>query len=427
MKTKRISAFLTALMMCLTLLPAAARAEGDAAEVWSPDMQTRIGTYASLAEALAAANQAGMYAGVKLLQDVTVGSGTTLTLNDSINLFLNNYTLTLESGSKITKGESLNAYPAIDLWNDTSSSLPSEGTLVIGGTLEADLYIYDAAVTVSDGGSVETLDAYAGTVNISGGAVHALITDGGTYNISGGVMCLDMFDNNGYEDVAVTVSGDACLAWSEANGIQVRAPQYWCCGFHLTLEGGYFDADPSLLYRDRYWHINDGGSWTASTLSDDFTYYIKSGGTYTEIAKDAITDENLTKSSDEDGSIFVCYADVVTVDESQIEEYSGQTDWAAGNSNLYRWRIRSTSAPSLAESSVTDQTVTWRIANVPANALLIAACYDEDGTMSDVQTVDVGSDASGTLTMQGTGTEFRLMLVDKTTYAPLCRAWTNNG
>ena len=86
MKTKRISAFLTALMMCLTLLPAAARAEGDAAEVWSPDMQTRIGTYASLAEALAAANQAGMYAGVKLLQDVTVGSGTTLTLNDSINM-----------------------------------------------------------------------------------------------------------------------------------------------------------------------------------------------------------------------------------------------------------------------------------------------------------------------------------------------------
>ena len=421
MKRKTL-ALLLAVLLALSLLPAGAGATGEVAEVWTPDMQTQIGKYPSLAEAFAAANEAGMYAGVKLLQDAAVGSGTTLTLTDAINLFLNDHTLTLESGAKVAKGGSLNYYPAIDLWNSMSSS-PNAGNLVINGTLEANLCLYGTTVTVNDGGSVEMLDAYSGTVNINGGSVHALITDGGTYNISGGVMCLDMFDNNGEEDVAVTVSGNACLAWGDANGIQVVAPQYWDHSFHLTLAGGYYDADPRLLYRDKYWHIDDNGNWNASTLSGDFTYYIKSGDTYTEIAKENITDEALSKDEDADGSIFVRYADVVTIDESQVQQYSGQADWAEGvNTNLYKWRIVDNAVKLSGE--VNGATVAYTIENLPAGgAKLLAARYD-GGKLTDVKLVDPPA-ASGEVTLGGSGAQFKLFLVNGTTYAPLCAAWKN--
>ena len=45
--------------------------------------------------------------------------------------------------------------------------------------------------------------------------------------------------------------------------------------------------------------------------------------------------------------------------------------------------------------------------------------------MTDVQTVDLQNavNKSDTLTMRGTGSAFKLMLVDKTTFMPLCNAW----
>ena len=66
----------------------------------------------------------------------------------------------------------------------------------------------------------------------------------------------------------------------------------------------------------------------------------------------------------------------------------------------------------------------YDLGGAPSNALLIAARYD-GGKMTDVQTVDLQNavNKSDTLTMRGTGSAFKLMLVDKTTYAPLCNAW----
>ena len=63
--------------------------------------------------------------------------------------------------------------------------------------------------------------------------------------------------------------------------------------------------------------------------------------------------------------------------------------------------------------------------NAPAGAKLIAARYD-GGRMTAVQTrtIDTGN-ASGALTMGGSGTAYKLMLLDGTTFAPLCKPWTN--
>ena len=75
--------------------------------------------------------------------------------------------------------------------------------------------------------------------------------------------------------------------------------------------------------------------------------------------------------------------------------------------------------------SVSGGELTYRVQNAPADARLIAARYD-GGRMTAMKIVkiDTGS-ADGTLTMGGSGDTFRLMLVDGTTYAPLCEAWSN--
>ncbi len=60
----------------------------------------------------------------------------------------------------------------------------------------------------------------------------------------------------------------------------------------------------------------------------------------------------------------------------------------------------------------------------PANALLIAARYDEAGRLTYARTVAVPAGHShDTLAMGGTGGKYKLLLVDGTTLAPLCRAW----
>ncbi len=62
----------------------------------------------------------------------------------------------------------------------------------------------------------------------------------------------------------------------------------------------------------------------------------------------------------------------------------------------------------------------YQLRGAPKNAMLIAAQYD-GGRMTDVQTIDLqdASDRSEILTMRGTGDACKLLLVDKTTLAPL--------
>lgn len=65
----------------------------------------------------------------------------------------------------------------------------------------------------------------------------------------------------------------------------------------------------------------------------------------------------------------------------------------------------------------------------PADAKLIAARYDGGRMTAAAVAADVGSDAApksvsiGTLTLGGTGDDYRLFLVNGETYAPLCAAW----
>ena len=68
--------------------------------------------------------------------------------------------------------------------------------------------------------------------------------------------------------------------------------------------------------------------------------------------------------------------------------------------------------------------LTYTVRYCPVNALLLAARYGANGRMTYARTVTVPAGYSqGTLIMGSAGEKYKLMLVDRTTYAPLCRAW----
>ncbi|MBQ9459129.1 MAG: hypothetical protein IJU66_04270 [Oscillospiraceae bacterium] len=96
--------------------------------------------------------------------------------------------------------------------------------------------------------------------------------------------------------------------------------------------------------------------------------------------------------------------------------------------NNYASALREAELPVIGFGSgyayVQDNMVHYFVQGAPRNALLIVARYD-GGKMTDVQTLDLqdAAEKSGYLTMRGTGTGFKLFLVDKTTYAPLCPAF----
>ncbi len=74
------------------------------------------------------------------------------------------------------------------------------------------------------------------------------------------------------------------------------------------------------------------------------------------------------------------------------------------------------------DGSVSGNSLTYSVSGAPSGAKLIAARYD-GGKMTDVQTVP--DPASGTLTMKGSGTEYKLFLIDGATGSPLCNAWSS--
>lgn len=71
--------------------------------------------------------------------------------------------------------------------------------------------------------------------------------------------------------------------------------------------------------------------------------------------------------------------------------------------------------------------LTYTVRYCPANALLIAARYDTTGRMTYAHTVALPTgDSHDTIAMGGSGTTYKLMLVDKTSFAPLCAAWDSS-
>ncbi|MBQ9458880.1 MAG: leucine-rich repeat protein [Oscillospiraceae bacterium] len=96
----------------------------------------------------------------------------------------------------------------------------------------------------------------------------------------------------------------------------------------------------------------------------------------------------------------------------------GNNDFLTGAYAVWYYRSR---GPASLDGSFDPSAneLTYRVTNAPENALLIAVRYD-NGRMTDVQALAVIGNVKGSLAMRGTGEDCRLMLLNKTTFAPLC-------
>jgi hypothetical protein len=76
--------------------------------------------------------------------------------------------------------------------------------------------------------------------------------------------------------------------------------------------------------------------------------------------------------------------------------------------------------------TVSGSTLTCSVTQAPENALLIAAWYGTNGKMLGMTSADVvsGDTFGKKLNVDAGAAAYKLMLVDKTTYAPLCEEWS---
>ncbi|MCR5607946.1 MAG: hypothetical protein K6G26_02655 [Lachnospiraceae bacterium] len=253
-----------------------AKADSDVATVIAYGSETEVG-YKTIQEAFTAVEDGGT---IKLLDDITVAEGETLTINTAVTslyLDLNGKTITNKGTIKGGDYEDNNGFPNVVIEGKKTGIINSSGTLAI---------------------ALSTW--YADTINITGGKMTKhLGVDGGTVNISGGEVTGGIFVNNGGEaDINFTISGDAKIKDFDffnyhSQGDPSFSPSEYDA--KLIITGGYFEENPTA-----YKSYNMGG-------------------------------DDLDQS------------EYITMDETKIEKYSDQTDWEA-DKTVYTYRILETKA-----------------------------------------------------------------------------------
>ena len=207
---KKLSAIVLALVLALSLLPAAAfAADDDVAQVGE-------NSYATLAEAIDAAKDGGT---VKLLKDVE--ESVTIPANATVTLDLNGKTLT-NSGAANT----------ITVAKDATLVISGEGT--VDNVNHGESTIYNMGTVTLNGGTYER-SAEKGTESGSNGNSYYTILNHGAMEVNEGVVVKNagsfssLFEN-GYYDATKTLDG-------------IENPV-------LTIKGGKFDGGLNTIKND---------------------------------------------------------------------------------------------------------------------------------------------------------------------------------
>ena len=268
----------------------------------------------------------------------------------------------------------------------------------------------------------------------------SLFADGGTFYISGGRFAGNMDFNNGNDEASLTIyiSGDAEFdsLWYYVYDEAEFMPTFMIISEnarvndldfsvnsanagtkpYLILNGGYFATNPKTLL-DGFVPVapenvdqNNLSKYYVSRWAGDYTPYDELDDwdkqhytDYYEISHTYLEDEG-----------FVVFAQAP-------EEYNGQTDWIA-DETAYSWRI-SGAKPTL-NASVSGTTLSYETENAPSGSKLIAARFDNN-RLTDIKMVDSPA-GTGSLEMSGSGTLYKVFLVDPDLFKPLCDSWQSN-
>ncbi|MBR4529470.1 MAG: InlB B-repeat-containing protein [Lachnospiraceae bacterium] len=216
---------------------------------------------------------------IKLLDNVTVSKKITMDCDAGLELNLNGKTFTVaKTGELDGMGD---AYPTeLTIASTTPGTFTNNGTIRIAiGTWTGD------TINIRDGEIVNSFSVDGGTINIIGGKVN---------------FGNRMINNGGDAPIVATISGNAMIrqmqyvVYLDENGNIPDGTE----NCSLILNGGYYDVDPKS-YRKGYMGQED-------PETHEPVYYDQSA--------------------------------YVTLDDKKIEQYRGQTDWAA-DATIYKWRI----------------------------------------------------------------------------------------
>ena len=390
-----------------------------AANKWlaSPPAQIGATKYSFLQDAFDAA---GPDDAVRLLRDVKQPIGETLNVNGSLTLDLNGHTITerlnfdgaiftLASGAALT----LSGDGRIV---DTAGGDVAPYTFVVRGAGAAESSVIIAGGTVVFGGTV-TNGWYDGNitflncgVTVNGGSLHArtrsTVIESGSLTVNDGAVV----------DLGITPNNGECLTLTDvtvnSGSLLLRGKRGFLGGTGdkktntMTINGGTVELRESDMGENPNGNgifitgrikLNGGalrmgmlaGGGETIAFSDAYTYAVEGmPGTYCGVT--------LTKSeADAWGNRWI----------TPVGAAFASGDFGSGASY-----VRLGNAVS--------------VFDLPADAQLIAARYDENGKLLGTQLRTGGADRWCVgVTIDANAATYKLMLVDKTTWAPLCPAW----
>ena len=373
MKRNKALSVLTALALALTLLPAAALADGG----W-----TDVATADALVSALAAGGNVRLSANVTLgaNRGPAVGEGKTATLD------LNGHTL--------TSVNNISVYGTLTLTDGGSG-----GRFVFSNEANPNYGIYVS---------------YGGKLTMSGGT------------ISGFISGVALF-NNDERRGSFTMTGGAITGCE--TGVSLDE------GSTFTMTGGRIS--------DNAWGVSVGsGAFSVSgepVVSGNRDDYGTARNVFLENTAIRVTGKLGA------GASLGVHSETDGFTAAQAVDYNGGKLTAADAAKFFsdssRWNLRLADngtltleeAPAyiegyfyVAEGEEYDGLATLNYsAKLPAdaNTLVIAAAYDAEGRLLEVQTDDRNAIDGGFVLPHAEGYTYRLMLVDGGTFAPLCPAW----
>jgi hypothetical protein len=347
-----------------------------------PVAQIGENKYTSVQAAINAANNGDT---VTLLADVTVDAPLTIPSSKTVILDLNGHTI-----DRGLAGKDAAEHGNVIEVNGTLTLKDSVGTgKITGGNNENNtgggVYVDNDAAFTMTGGTISE-NQVAG----SGGGVYVV----GTFTMTGGTIT----DNN-----ATGLGGGVCVA-----------------------KGATFNVSGTPVIRENFtegkWDVNyeryvRNDENPGSAADDVQLSATNTSRTYITVTG-ALTDgASIYVNKDASERVFATGSNY-QIRESDAKYFHSDTDEKLVGA-LDNGSVKLVSAS--VKGNVTGGTLDYTVI-APAGAKLIAARYD-GGRMTAVTVVNV-TDAAGTLTLGGTGDEYRLFLVDGATCAPLCAAWS---
>jgi len=316
---------------------------------------------------------------------------------------------------------------------DYPCTFTMSGNAEISGNKASDasggVYVYQSTFTMSGGTII------GNTAANGGGGVY--VNQYGTFNMSDNARISSNESQNTSYGGGVFVTGDSSFTLN--GGTVAGNTAYYGGGVYLssgtlTLNGGTITGNNAASQGGgvgvdsgdgRTFNVSGGAAVTGNKLGGTFENGVLTGGTANNVHLYGSMTVTVTGALTSGAKLGVSMETPGTFTSELANGGADALKCFTSDSGAYVVGLNGGEAALLASSFAENGAVT-----APKGAVLVCATY-EGGKMTGVQTLTLAADcigkaASKLLTVPASG-QYKLFLLDGTTYAPLCAAWPNNN